>query len=118
MKRVKKVSFRVRKTYFDKIVSGEKKEELRCDSEYWRKTLFSRNPPNVAVFVCGKRVHRRWIEGIYRDRPENVLGRPLSEQGRRDIPTETCIVVRLGPVYEPGKPNPNLLEPPWERKPL
>ena len=91
------ISFRVRRTYYDQIVAGTKTEELRKDSEFWRKRLLETSkPPTVAVFVCGKAVHRREITGRRRDDPEKVLGRPLSEQGKQDIPTAKCIVVELG----------------------
>lgn len=94
---MRKVSFRIRKKYFDKIVSREKMEELRSNTEFWRKRLFP--PPDVAVFVCGKDVHRRYITEISIDSPEKVLGRPLSAQGRQDITTDSCIVIRLGIEY-------------------
>jgi hypothetical protein len=92
---MKAVSLRVRKVYFDQIVAGTKREELRKDSEFWRKRLWLSNP-RIATFVCGKSVHRRWITGIGLDYPERVLGRPLSEQGKKDIPTEMCFVIYLG----------------------
>lgn len=93
----KKVSFRIRRIYYDQIVAGTKREELRKDSKFWRKRLIKTDtPPKIAVFVCGADVHRREISKIRIDTPENVLGRELSEQGKKDIPTSTCIVVELG----------------------
>jgi len=93
----KSASFRIRRIYYDQIVAGTKREELRKDCDFWRRRLINTDsPPDTAVFVCGKDVHRREITGVRIDQPEKVLGRPLSEQGKRDIPTATCIVVELG----------------------
>ena len=98
----KMVSFRIRRVYYDQIISGDKTEELRSNTPFWRQRLL--NPylssPEVAVFVCGRDVHRRWITGIRLDEPERVLGRPLSPQGQRDISTDSVIVIELGEVYE------------------
>lgn len=94
---VKKVSFRIRRRYFDLIVKGEKKEEIRTDKPYWRKILLGEHPPDIAIFVCGKEVHRRWIRGKpYLADPEKVLGRPLSEQGIKDVLTNPAIITPLG----------------------
>ena len=92
---VRKVSFRIRREYFDMIVKGEKKQELRKYSDYWKRTLL-RVHPEVAVFVCGKDVHRRKIVDITVGKPEDYLGRELSEQGKKDIPTEMCNATHLG----------------------
>ena len=106
---MKKVSFRIRREYFDKIVSGEKKEEIRSNTPFWRRRLFGSyvNPPfppfkkpEIAVFVCGKELHRRRIMGIEIAKPEEVLGRPLSKQGKKDITTRTAFVIKLGEVVE------------------
>ena len=101
---MKSVSFRIRRQYFDDIVKGKKKVELRKHSDYWKKRLLKRNPmamPDIAVFVCGKRIHRREIIDIGIGEPEKILGRPLSEQGKKDIPTEKCIGVVLGREVKP-----------------
>lgn len=97
---MKKVSFRIRRRYYDLIVSGVKTEEIRTDKPYW-SWLLGEDPPQVATFVCGKDVHRRHITGIYRDDPEKVLGRPLSNQGQQDVLTNPAIIVELGGVYTP-----------------
>lgn len=97
----KQVLLRVRREYFDKIVSGEKTEELRVDSKRWA-WLLGDNPPDVARFTCGLDTHLRKIEEIYRGDAEDILGRPPSEQGKRD----------LGLAREP----PGLL--PGERRPV
>lgn len=98
---MKKVCFRIRRPYFDKIVSGEKTEELRRFCEFWRKRLLVYRP-EIAVFVCGKDVHMRKITRFSVGPPEYFLGRELSEQGRKDIPTETCIATHLGDVIVNG----------------
>jgi hypothetical protein len=80
----KQVMLRVRREYFDAIVSGEKKEELRRDSKKWA-WLLRDDPPDVARFVCGQDTHLRKIKSIYRGDAEEVLGRPPSAQGRKDL---------------------------------
>ena len=96
-KPVKMVSFRVRRRYFDAIVDGTKREEIRTNKPYWQKILLGDDPPQIAVFICGKDVHRRWItEKPYLGDPERLLGRPLSEQGIRDVLTNPAIVTPLG----------------------
>ncbi len=91
--------FRVRREYFDQIRAGTKNVELRKDSPYWRQHLISQHPPNVALFLCGKeKIARRIVEIRANQDPEAILGRPLSEQGRLDIPTRTCFAIYLGQV--------------------
>ena len=92
---------RIRKPYFDAIVSGEKGEELKALSPYWiRRLIETDNPPNVIKFICGKRVHSRKITKIFIDKPKTILGRPISGQGRIDLQLDEhsgyCIVVKLG----------------------
>lgn len=97
----KQVMLRVRREYFDAIVSGEKKEELRVDSPKWA-WLLGPNPPDVARFVCGRETHLRKIVSIHWGDAEEILGRPPSRQGRKDLgldlieSTEKVIVIRLG----------------------
>ena len=80
----KQVMLRIRRVYFDKIVSGEKTEELRKDSSRWA-WLLGDDPPDVARFVCGKDTHLRKIYRIYRGDVEMVLGRRPSAQGIKDL---------------------------------
>ena len=80
----KQVLLRVRRQYFDAIVSGEKKEELRADSKRWA-WLLGDDPPDVARFTCGQDTHLRKIERIYRGNVEMVLGRLPSAQGIKDL---------------------------------
>jgi len=96
MKEPKKVSFRIRKQYYDATVCGKKTEELRKLTPFWIDRLLCDEPPQVAVFVCGHRVHRRMIDAIYFCIPEEILGRELSYQGKQDIQTEVCICIELG----------------------
>ena len=92
---------RIRKPYFDAIVSGDKKEELKALSPYWlRRLIETENPANVMKFVCGKRVHSRKITKIFKGKAKTILGRPIREQGRKDLQLDEhdgyCIVVKLG----------------------
>ena len=66
---------RIRKPYFDAIVSGDKKEELKALSPYWiRRLIETENPPNIMKFICGKRVHSRKIAKIFKDKAKTILG--------------------------------------------
>lgn len=94
---IKKVSLRIRKQYFDEIVVGKKKVELRKYTPFWYHRLII-NHPEIAVFVCGKRVHRRYITGIHWGSSEKILGRKLSKQGMKDVGF-TCIAIYLGDEY-------------------
>ena len=98
-KQLKKISFRIRRQYFDDIVSGKKKFELRKLSSFWIRRLIY-NKPEVAVFVCGKDIHRRKIISISVGTPESYLGRELSGQGKKDIPTDMCIGTGLGDIVK------------------
>lgn len=67
---------RIRKPYFDAIVSGDKKEELKALSPYWlRRLIETENPANVMKFVCGKRVHSRKITRIFKDKADKAKTR-------------------------------------------
>lgn len=96
--------FRIRKRYFDAIVSGEKKVEFRRASPFWRKRIEGKNPSckscqmtktsliDTAVFVCGKRVHRRQVVDIQ----EIPTPSYFSDQGKQDVDTPTCFAITLG----------------------
>jgi len=92
------VVLRVRKRYYDAIVNGTKNVEYRKDSSFWLRRLArlsstAMNPePAIAVFICGKRVHRRKITRI--DHVPTPKG--FSEQGRKDVPTMFCWAIHLG----------------------
>lgn len=100
---LKKVSFQVRKNYYDEFVAGTKTEELRAFNEYWfSRLILPGKLPTIAVISCGPYPAMYFeIAKIFIDRPENVLGRPLSEQGRKDLKafdsaTDLCIVTKMG----------------------
>ena len=108
------VVFRIRRKYFDRIVSGRKQCEIRPDSPHWRKIVDQlcwsealrghvvrarnlhavfRPEAVVAVFVCGKRIHRQYITKVRSHRDARAaLGRMPSNQGLADLGT--------GPVYK------------------
>jgi len=99
--RSKTVVFRIRKEYFEQVVSGEKTYELRALSDYWRKRLIKTDePPKRALFLCGKATHLRQILHCFIGNAEKVLGRKVSKQGRKDLDLDThkgrCIAVKLG----------------------
>ena len=96
----KRVSFRVRRQYYDAIVSGEKTVELRRLIPYWEKRLVRVDRPDIAVFVCGKQVHRRRIKRVLVGEPETILGRELTTAEKNDVPTELCIAIELGEVVQ------------------
>jgi hypothetical protein len=101
---MKIVVFRVRLEYFLALEAMLKNVELRKDSEFWRKRLLGPHPPTIALFLCGPRKLYRRITEIRADQdPEVILGRPLSEQGRHDIPTPTCFAIFLGEVVAGAK---------------
>jgi hypothetical protein len=100
--------FRIRKKYFDDIVSGKKTIEFRKDSLFWQKRIhtivescgvklsetnivFPEPSPIIGVFICGKRIHRRTVEQIVR------MSTPsFSEQGKKDVNTPFCFAFHLG----------------------
>lgn len=90
---MKRFSFRIRKRYFDQIVSAKKQIEYRRDSPFWRARLGRlEGRKAIAVFICGKRVHRRWILSA------RLVLTPdtFSEQGKQDVDTTHCWAIRLG----------------------
>lgn len=88
-----KLVFRIRKRYFDAIVNGKKKTEFRKDSEFWRKRILGKEHLlDEAVFICGKRIHRRRIIDIIR--MKTPFG--FSEQGKSDVDTVNCFAISLG----------------------
>ena len=99
---MKSAVFRIRKRYFDLIVEGHKTVEYRKDSPFWRKR-FHFNPewpilydyPEVAVFICGRRVHRRRITDVQHVKTPTSF----SEQGNKDVPTPCCFAIHLGGVF-------------------
>ena len=88
---MKSIVFRIRKPYFDAIVSGEKTVEFRRHSPFWEKRIKGTGV-EVAVFICGKRVHRRKITYV------QLIDTPtwFSEQGKKDVDTPQCYAIYLG----------------------
>ena len=85
--------FRIRTQYFNAIVRGEKKAEYRRASQFWRKRIIGKGLAlDTAVFICGKRVHRRKIVAIQ----EIETPTWFSEQGQKDVDTSTCFQITLG----------------------
>jgi len=87
-----KVPFRVRREYYNAIAAGTKTSELRGDTPYWRNIArkvqleFDASRKVEGVFVCGKDVLRKNITCVsYHKSAEVALGRPLSEQGMKDV---------------------------------
>lgn len=94
---IKKVSFRVRRIYYNQFANGTKHEELRSLTPYWCKILLGPEDPEIAVIhTPGQPTLRFHITEIYIDYPEVVLGRKMSEQGQKDIETKLCIVTKIG----------------------
>ena len=101
------LSFRVRREYFDAIVSGKKDREIRKINAFWARRVvameraMNRHEKIVATFVCGKDVHRRRVYGFrtYVD-ASNALGREPSKQGLEDLGDGPVYAFLLGKVVE------------------
>lgn len=89
--------FRIRKRYFDAIVSGEKTTEFRRASPFWKKRIVGKEALDTAVFICGKQVHRRKITMI---QEVNTPSWWFSEQGNKDVDTPTCYAIHLGEILK------------------
>ena len=74
------VIFIVKKHYFEEIKADGKTREIRTNTLYWRRLLLD-GGPQVAVFICGREVHKRLITNIELGKPENALGRRLTLEG-------------------------------------
>ena len=123
MTKVKKVSFRVRRIYYEQFVAGTKHHELRALKAYWFKilwpcvpTCYSEHPivttaykdakpeqvgwlgqPEIAVISCpGQPTLEYEIKSIVIDKPENILDDEHFEQCKNDVQTELCIVTKIG----------------------
>ncbi len=98
-----RISLRIRRQHFDAIEAGFKMMELRRRSPFWearleRIRLGGRH--GIAVFVCGKRLHRRWITSVKVGYAQQFLGRPLSDQGRQDVGDGLVYAIFLGKEAE------------------
>lgn len=93
-----KLLFRVYRRYFDLLKNGEKNVELRPVSKYWvrmaRAMAKRHEEPWIGIFVCGQDRLERRIHYIEENvRAVVVLGRPLSEQGVKDLGGENPRVI-------------------------
>lgn len=89
---MKSIVFRIRKPYFEAIVKGVKRVEWRKDTPFWKKRLQN---AEIAVFICGKRVHRRKITYVQKTKTPDWF----SEQGKADVNTPTCFAIYLGEEF-------------------
>jgi hypothetical protein len=90
---MKKVSFRIKRDFFEEIVNGVKTYELRSNNVHW-SWLLGDDSSKVAVFVCGKDVHRRHITNIYLESP------CTTPHDKSIVKTRDCIVIELGKKVE------------------
>jgi hypothetical protein len=111
---VYKLSFRIRKIYFDQIVAGTKTQEVRRSNHFWdiRATRahaeLEYGRQVIAVFVCGTEVHRREVLHVEQlVSAEVALGRPPSEQGREDLGDGSVYVFHLGREMDIGCERPS-----------
>lgn len=100
-----KVSFRIRRVYFDQIKAGTKTSEFRSANRYWKGRVNRMDRASdggraiQAVFVSGREVHRRFIIGwLEYPSARRVLGREPSAQGLKDLGPGRVIAFELGDV--------------------
>jgi hypothetical protein len=99
-------AFTVRREYYDQIVAGTKTVEIRKATSHW--VTLARHRPTRAVFLCGfGRVHWRVVTGATvlagYGAAEQFLGRPLSEQGIKDVGHGPVVVFHLGEALAPPR---------------
>jgi hypothetical protein len=102
--------FRIRRCYYDLIVSGEKTREVREAKSFWavralRASYALYDGIDVkALFLCGKgRRHVRRVTAVLCfSTTQAALGRAPSEQGLRDIGTGPCYGFELGEEIPEG----------------
>ena len=100
-----KIVFRIRNGYFRQIVKGTKTFEIRQAKLFWSKRAaravisWMEGRRVVGVFICGKYSHYRYITEIkIMGSAEQLLGRPLSNQGRLDVGDGPVYIFELGNV--------------------
>jgi len=93
-----RVSFRIRRVYFDQIVAGTKQFEVRRASDFWRTRAervweeLQNDREVYATFLVGRHVHRRKILAVNLfGNAHDALARNPSPQGLKDLGD--------GPVY-------------------
>lgn len=101
------VKFRVRQIYFDKIVKGEKDNEVRAASLYWIETgemiiqALQLHEVVIAEFERGgtREIHRRELLTFERHaNAYSALGRQPSEQEKKDLGEGPVLKFILGEV--------------------
>ncbi len=93
------VSLRVRRRYYNAIVAGFQLVELRRRTPFWEARLEKirlGKATAIAVFLCGKRTHRRRITEVRVGYAYQFLGREPTEQGRKDIGDGLVYAIFLG----------------------
>jgi hypothetical protein len=100
---VYRLSFRIRKIYYDQIVAGTKTAEFRKASPFWvvraghAMEALENGELVTATFVCAKEVHRRKVvrTNSYKN-ARDALGREPSDQGRQDLGIGYILGFHLG----------------------
>ncbi len=100
-----RVSLRVRRKHLDQIKQGSKLVELRRRSSFWfarLERLRLGKSHGIAVFLCGRETHRRYITDVKVGYARQFLGRPPSDEGRRDIGDGLVYAIFLGEEIPDG----------------
>jgi hypothetical protein len=102
-----KLSFRIRKIYFDQIVAGVKTVEFRAVKPFWNRRVLKASLEIrycrrvIAVFLCGSAIHRREVVTVkYYPNSVAALGREPSEQGKADLGDGPVIGFHLGEIVK------------------
>lgn len=99
--RMRIASFTVYAEFFDAIIAGTKDNEIRPDTEHWRKRLLGDTPPlQQAVFISGQRVYRCDVVAVRVGPPMLVLGRALTPDELDVVGGGNVIVTVLGDEVE------------------
>jgi ASC-1-like (ASCH) protein len=88
---VRQVVFRIRRIYFEAIKKGIQRIEHRAGSPYWRNMFSGKPTPDIAIFLCGREVHRRKIVDVTVE--DSWRLQHISEQGRRDLQLDKYQIV-------------------------
>jgi len=82
------VSFPIKREYYEKVVSGDKRVEYRALSDHWVSMLGSLSSNERVVFQCGQDTAYGTIEKV------RVVDRP-SHLPTDIIPTKQCFAVHF-----------------------
>lgn len=87
-----RLSFRIRRIYFDQIARGDKINEIRRCCEFWdtrvhkANLVLMANGTVTAVLVCGKDKMTKPVKRISQHQDAfEALGREPSDQGAKDL---------------------------------